>query len=101
MNYKLYFSLFLLIISFKVVSAQTEFSSDDLFQQARKAAFDQKNYPKAINLSKQALVKSPDYADIRIFLGRVYTWSDKTDSARTEFNRVLSQHPDNEDASVA
>jgi YaiO family outer membrane protein len=101
MNYKLYFSIFLFVISFNVVSAQTEFSSDELFQQARKAAFDQKDYSKAIRLSRLALVKSSDYSDIRIFLGRVYTWSDKVDSARAEFNKVLSKHPDNDDASFA
>ncbi|MGZ3810879.1 MAG: YaiO family outer membrane beta-barrel protein [Mucilaginibacter sp.] len=101
MNFKHYTSLFLLIIFAKMTSAQTGLSSDELFQQARKAAFDQKDYPKAISLSKQALVKSPDYSDIRVFLGRVYTWSDKLDSARTQFTTVLSKHPDNEDASFA
>lgn len=101
MNCKSYFFLFLLIISIKTVSAQTGFSSDELFQQARKAAFDQKDYPKAISLSKQALIKSPDYSDIHVFLGRIYTWSDKLDSARTQFNLVLNKHPDNEDASFA
>ncbi|HZX59621.1 MAG TPA: tetratricopeptide repeat protein, partial [Mucilaginibacter sp.] len=84
-----------------MASAQGGLSSDELFQQARKAAFDQKDYPKAISLSKQALTRSPDYSDIRVFLGRVYTWSDKTDSARTEFNTILSKHPDNEDAAFA
>jgi YaiO family outer membrane protein len=101
MNYKQYIFLFLLIVSFKVSSAQTGASSDELFQQARKAAFDQKDYPKAISLSKQALVRSPDYADIHVFLGRIYTWTDKLDSARAQFNLVLSKHPDNEDASFA
>src|SRR5579862_20755 len=101
MNYKQYIFLLLLIISFKAAFAQTEFSSDELFQQARKAAFDQKNYAKAISLSKQALVKSPDYSDIHVFLGRVYTWTDKLDSARAQFNLVLGKHPDNEDASFA
>ncbi len=101
MCYKQFVFLFLLIISFKMASAQTGFSSDELFQQARKAAFDQKDYPKAISLSKQALAKSPDYADIHVFLGRIYTWTDKLDSARTQFNFVLSRHPDNEDASFA
>jgi YaiO family outer membrane protein len=101
MNYKLLFFLFLLIISFNMAFAQNGLSSDELFQQARKAAFDQKDYPKAINLSKQALNRSPDYSDIRVFLGRLYTWSDKTDSARAEFNKVLSKHPDNEDAAFA
>ncbi len=101
MNCRFYFFLFLLIISLNEVSAQTGLSSDELFQQARKAAFDKKDYPKAVGLSKQALAKSPDYSDIRVFLGRLYTWSDKTDSARAEFNLVLSKHPDNEDASFA
>jgi YaiO family outer membrane protein len=101
MNYKLYIFLSLLVISFKIASAQTKPSSDELFQQARKAAFDQKDYPKAISLSKQALIKSPDYSDIHVFLGRIYTWTDKLDSARAQFNMVLSKHPDNEDASFA
>ncbi|MDB5025158.1 MAG: hypothetical protein JWP78_2913 [Mucilaginibacter sp.] len=101
MNYKLYIFLFLLIISFQVASAQTGPSSDELFQQARKAAFDQKDYPKAISLSKQALVKSPDYSDIHVFLGRIYTWTDQPDSARAQFILVLSKHPDHEDASFA
>ena len=101
MHYKRYLPLFLLVFSVKMVSAQSGLSSDELFQQARKAAFDQKDYVKAISLSKQALAKSPDYSDIRVFLGRVYTWTDKTDSARTEFNMVLSKHPDNEDAAFA
>ncbi len=101
MNYKQYFFLILLICFSTLTFAQGGLSSDELFQQARKAAFDQKDYPKAISLSKQALARSPDYSDIRVFLGRVYTWSDKTDSARAEFNTVLSKHPDNEDAAFA
>ncbi|MDV6217830.1 YaiO family outer membrane beta-barrel protein [Mucilaginibacter sp. L3T2-6] len=94
--------LFLLIVlSFKVVHAQETTSTDELFKQARTAAFDQKDYLKAIALSKQALHQSPDYADIRIFLGRLYTWSKQPDSARAEFNRVLQKKPDNEDATLA
>lgn len=81
--------------------AQESLSSDELFKQARSAAFDQKNYPLAIELSKKALSKSPGYADIRIFLGRVYTWLGQTDSARYAFEEVLRQQPDYEDASAA
>ena len=47
------------------------------------------------------MVKSPDYADIKIFLGRIYTWSKKTDSASIVFTEVLKKQPDNEDASLA
>ncbi|HXI00247.1 MAG TPA: tetratricopeptide repeat protein [Sphingobacteriaceae bacterium] len=71
---------------------------DDLFKMARTAAFDEKNYPKAIELAKKALSISPDYMDIHTFIGRLYNWSDKTDSARLQFNYVLSKEPDNADA---
>jgi len=81
--------------------AQENLSSDSLFRLARQAAFDNKNYPLAVQLSHFALKKSPDYNDIRVFLGRVYTWTDKLDSARTEFLIVLKQEPGFEDASAA
>jgi YaiO family outer membrane protein len=76
-------------------------SPDELFQLARKTAFEQKNYPKAIQLSKEALAISPDYTDIRIFLGRLYTWSNKPDSARTILSAVFEENPANDDAALA
>lgn len=94
------FSL-LICCTFLQAAAQDQRSSDQLFQDARKAAFDDKNYPLAIQLSRLALAKSPDYSDIRVFLGRIYTWSDHPDSARAEFRYVLQAHPDYEDAYVA
>ena len=95
------FFLFIALLFSQSLFAQSELSADDLFQQARSAAFDKKDYTLATELSKKALTISPEYADIRIFLGRVYTWWDKTDSARACFNEVLRMHPDNEDASAA
>jgi YaiO family outer membrane protein len=83
------------------VDTYPDFSSDKLFEMARRAAFDEKNYPLAIHLSKSALIKSPSYSDIRVFLGRIYTWSDKDDSARQSFDYVLENSPDNTDAYVA
>jgi YaiO family outer membrane protein len=84
-----------------VLFAQTGLSSDELFQQARTAAFENKDYTSATALSKKALEMSPDYSDIRIFLGRVYTWWNKPDSASECFEKVLSKHPENEDAASA
>ncbi|MDA9555601.1 YaiO family outer membrane beta-barrel protein [Pelobium sp.] len=81
--------------------AQDNLSSDELFVKARKLAFDDKNYTTAIAVSKQALLKSPNYADIKIFLGRLYTFTDKVDSARTVFNEVLTKDSTNEDAALA
>lgn len=93
--------LILVCHAFLQAAAQEQRSSDQLFQDARKAAFDDKNYQQAIHLSRLALAKSPDYSDIRVFLGRVYTWSDQPDSAKREFLYVINAHPDYEDAYVA
>lgn len=101
MNYKYLLAFIILVVGLKSTGLAQEKSSDELFIDARKAAFDKKNYPKAIELSKLALEKSPDYADIQVFLGRLYTWSDKTDSARAIFKNVLAKKPDFEDASFA
>jgi YaiO family outer membrane protein len=80
--------------------AQKSPSSDELFTNARHAAFEDKNYEKAKQLAFEALKKSPDYADIDIFLGRIYSWNHQYDSARIHFSKVINQKP-NEDASVA
>jgi YaiO family outer membrane protein len=93
--------LFVGLIFSPPIIAQDTLTSDELFIQARSAAFDQKNYNLAIELSRKALSKSPGYADIRIFLGRVYTWSGQLDSARSSFEEVLRREPGNEDASSA
>jgi len=94
-----FISLFTAFFISQSVFAQQ--SSDDLFKEARSAAFDKKDYPLASQLSKEALDKSPDYSDIQIFLGRVYTWWGKTDSAKICFEKVLNLHPENEDATAA
>jgi YaiO family outer membrane protein len=76
-------------------------TSDELFKNAREAAFDLKDYDKAKQLAIEALYISPAYADIEIFLGRVYTWNKQYDSARYHFLKVLSTAPINEEASIA
>lgn len=92
--------LFLFLFSSQFhLQAQENLTTDELFLKARNAAFEEDNYPKAISLTKEALAKSPDYADVRIFLGRLYSWTDKVDSARVEFKRVLVQNPGHEDGS--
>ncbi len=94
------FIVLFFLITIKISAQETE-SSDELFTKARKLAFDDKNYTKAIALTKQALKQSPDYADIRIFLGRLYTWTDKPDSARIEFKKVLEKNQGYEDLYLA
>jgi len=83
------------------LTAQEKLSSDELFVQARAAAFQQKNYSKAIALCQQALSSSPGYTDIRVFLGRLYFWSDKEDSSRITLDQALRENPSHEDAALA
>lgn len=85
---------------FKAAKGQ-ELDSDALFKQARNAAFEQKDYPQAVRLSKKALERSPDYTDIQVFLGRLYTWMDETDSARMVFQDIWKRKVTDEDFYLA
>lgn len=81
--------------------AQDTATSDGLLKEARKAAFEENNYNRAKTYLYKALRLSPDYADVRIFLGRIYAWTKQYDSGRICFTKVLAQQPAYEDASVA
>jgi len=76
-------------------------NADELFKAARTAAFEEKNEAKAIQLARQALSLTPHYADVEIFLGRVYSWTKQYDSAVIHFENVLSYSPNNEEAIIA
>ncbi|MHA8064965.1 YaiO family outer membrane beta-barrel protein [Aquirufa aurantiipilula] len=99
MSIKLYISLFFLLFCSSIPAYSQQ--ADELFSQARKAAFEQKQYTQAKQLAKKAIQKSPKDYDIRIFLGRLYSWENQADSARREFEWVIQQNPDFEDAYVA
>ena len=90
--------LFTCLLHHLPARAQPEPGSDELFKQARQVAFDDKDYIRAIVLCQQALKKSPDYLEIRTFMGRLYTWSDKLPEAREQFSLVLKRDSVNKDA---
>lgn len=95
-----FFFVFLLCPATQLYAQKGE-NSEELFQQARAIAFEKKDYIQAIKLTQQALEKSPAYSDIRIFLGRLYTWTDQYNKAKEAFLYVLEKEPDYEDASLA
>ncbi|MEO6548056.1 MAG: YaiO family outer membrane beta-barrel protein [Ferruginibacter sp.] len=97
---KIYLLIACHFLLFAVGRAQ-EVSSDEYFQMARKAAFDNKNYSEAIRLSQLALQQSPGYTDIRVFLGRVYYWNDQPDSSLINLKTALQNEPGYEETSVA
>ena len=73
-------------------------SSDELFQKAREYAFKKNDYVSAREFCKEALLKSPDYSDISVFLGRLYSWDKMYDSARTVLYGVIKKDTSNYDA---
>lgn len=93
--------LFVLLTATASLFAQDTSSADGLMAEARKAAFDKNDYPAAKSFLYKAIKISPEYADVRIFLGRIYTWTKNYDSARFCFQYALKIKPDYEDAFVA
>lgn len=81
-------TFFTLALAALPLFANAQQTSDELFAQARELAFEQKDYPSAINLAQQALEQSPDYTDISVFLGRLYTWNGNVAEARKVFENL-------------
>ena len=96
------FFAFLLVFLFPfTLYCQQNLSADELFLQARNSAFEQKDYTTAISLAKEALVKAPEYTDISIFLGRLYTWNKDLVSARNIFSDLAAKDVREEDYFLA
>lgn len=94
-------SLVLFIILPLQIYSQQTLSADDLFLKARTAAFENKDYPTSIALAKEALEKAPNYTDISVFLGRVYTWNKDPESARAVFEGLSQRGVQDEDYFIA
>lgn len=92
-------SIIAFIIFCTDLSAQErpQLTPDSLFSLARKAAFSEKNYIKAISLSKEALAQIPDYNEVQIFLARVYFWNHQIDKALAEAQKLQLVYPQNEE----
>ncbi|MCM5662709.1 YaiO family outer membrane beta-barrel protein [Galbibacter mesophilus] len=95
------FAVFFLLLNFNQAIAQQELTSDELFLKARTEAFENKNYTEAIRLTQTAIEKTPDYTDLYVFLGRLYSWTDQPELARETFEKALIQDPDYEDTALA
>ncbi|WP_417443186.1 YaiO family outer membrane beta-barrel protein [Joostella sp.] len=99
--YKKALCLFICLSTVFISLAQEDKTSDELFVMARKEAFDNENYDEAIRLMKIATEKTPDYADLNIFLGRLYTWTDQTEKARPILKEAYLNNKNYEDAAIA
>ncbi|MES2328257.1 MAG: tetratricopeptide repeat protein [Bacteroidota bacterium] len=64
-------------------------SSDELLRLALIEIREHKNYPKAIELTKQALAASPAYTDVQLTLARAYMLNKNMDSAKWHLENLL------------
>lgn len=97
----------MLFVSYAQLSAQSDtntaqvdtlsLGADELFKIAREAAFNGNRTASRKYLNK-VLEGSPTYSDVRVFLGRTYTWDDQYDNARRELGRVIEEDPSNTEA---
>lgn len=72
-------------------------SPDSLFWLARKYIF-AGNYYMGRIICEKALLSSPNYSDIRILLGRSYSWNHAYDMAQKQFEESIRRMPDCSDA---
>lgn len=98
---KRYICLILLLVFPITFYSQETKNSDELFSMARNKAFEEKDYSASIILAKQALELSPDYVDISVFLGRIYTWKDEIEEARKVFESLDERNVQDEDFFMA
>lgn len=74
-----------------------EKDADELYDEAVKETR-LNHYEKAIQLSKEALQKRPDFTDQELLLGRLYMLTGRTDLARRYVKKVLAEAPTYYDA---
>ncbi|MCC3215178.1 YaiO family outer membrane beta-barrel protein [Chryseobacterium sp. X308] len=93
---------FLLALLFPITMyGQQNLTADELFVKARTTAFEQKDYTTSIALAKEALAKAPNYTDISVFLGRLYTWNKDIEAARAVFEDLGKREVQDEDYFLA
>lgn len=92
------FCLLLLFANSIFAQDKSNLTADEFYNKAKLLPKDKSNYPKIIDLLKLALEKDQNYADVRLLLGRVYTWNGNLDSARLQFNQVIAKGKQIEEA---
>ncbi len=81
--------------------SQSDLTEDELFEKAREVAFNEEDYEKARTFAYRALEQSPNYYEIRVFVGRTYAWKGEFREARNELEKVLDRDPGNCEALLA
>lgn len=94
--------IFVLTLVFTILSnhrllAQDTLDVDKAFLQARDLAFKGKR-AEARQLARRILSKNPGYTDVKILMGRTFTWDKQYDSARVILEPLVQSTPPSQDA---
>ena len=73
---------------------------DEAYSIARELAFD-KNWDRALLLSKYILSKTPRHADAEILIGRMYSWQKRYKESETSLKKVIRKYPKYADSYMA
>jgi len=73
-----------------------ELTIDEQFQKARQRAFDG-DYEIARAIAKRILLRTPEYHDVRILIGRTNAWQGNYEQAEMHFRKVLEEDNTYED----
>lgn len=93
-------TLFMALLLTTPVLAQERFDPDELFRQAREIGFDGKR-EESRQMCQKILERYPNYTDVQVFLGRLYSWDGQYEEARQNLLAVLSRAPGSTEARTA
>ena len=101
-NRKINLIIFVLTVALTELSsyqllAQDTLDVDKAFFRARELAFNGKRN-EARQLARRILRKSPGYTDVKILMGRTFTWDKQYDSARVVLEPLVQTTPPSQDA---
>ncbi len=79
------------LTAFLCASVSIAQDTDSLYKEARKYAFSGER-ARAKSIAKKAIEISPNYLEIQVFIGRLYTWDEQYDTARSFYQGVINKN---------
>lgn len=96
-NFRKGLILILIVISSTLFSQNKQNKSYKSFDEIKRLVF-LKQRNAAVLLCLSILENKPNYHDVRVYLGRIYSWEKKYDDARKELLKVLLKNPKHKEA---
>jgi len=95
-NWRNVLTLILIAISSTLFAQKTQKQSHSYNDIKRLVSMKQKG--EAVLVCQSILEDKPNYYDVRVYLGRIYSWEKNYEAARTELQKVLLKKPKHKEA---